>query len=57
MTDHLTKKLDHKWIGPFKIIKVISPAAVKLTMAGPQCQVLYRDLLTFRAIPDTGQVA
>ena len=26
------KKLDHKWSGPFKITKVVSPAAVKLTL-------------------------
>ena len=30
MTDHPTKKMDHKWTGPFNILKVISPAAVKL---------------------------
>jgi hypothetical protein len=28
MTNCLTKKLDHKWIGPFTIIKVVSPATV-----------------------------
>jgi len=32
MTDRPTKKLDHKWIGPFKVIKVISPAAIKLQL-------------------------
>ena len=31
-TNHPTKKLDHKWIGPFKIVKAISPAAVKLQL-------------------------
>ena len=29
-TTRPTKKLDHKWLGPFVIKKVISPAAVKL---------------------------
>src|SRR5260221_4494150 len=33
MTTHLTKKLDHKWLGPFVIKKVISPAAVKLHLS------------------------
>ncbi len=33
MTTHLTKKLDHKWLGPFVIEKVISPAAVKLCLS------------------------
>ncbi len=27
-TTHLTKKLDHKWLGPFMIKKIISPAAI-----------------------------
>ena len=26
------KKLDHHWIGPFKILKVVSPAALKLQL-------------------------
>ena len=26
------KKLDHRWIGPFKILKVVSPAALKLQL-------------------------
>src|SRR5260221_5634942 len=33
MTTHLTKKLDHKWLGPFVIEKVISPAAIKLCLS------------------------
>ena len=33
MTTHLTKKLDHKWLGPFVIKKVISPTAVKLCLS------------------------
>src|SRR6266446_4185960 len=33
MTTHLTKKLDHKWLGPFVIEKVISPTAVKLCLS------------------------
>ncbi len=28
------KKLDHKWSGPFKVAKAISPAAVKLNLTG-----------------------
>ncbi len=28
------KKLDHKWLGPFKVAKAISPAAVKLNHTG-----------------------
>src|SRR5258706_7581389 len=32
-TTHPTKKLDHKWLGPFVIKKVISPAAVKLCLS------------------------
>jgi len=31
-TDRPTKKLDHRWIGPFRILKVVSPAAVKLQL-------------------------
>src|SRR5258707_4907383 len=27
------KKLDHKWAGPFAIMKVISPAAIKLCLS------------------------
>ena len=26
------KKLDHRWIGPFKILKVVSPVALKLQL-------------------------
>src|SRR5258708_1702451 len=33
MTTHLTKKLDHKWLGPFVIEKVVSPATVKLSLS------------------------
>ena len=33
MTTHLTKKLDHKWLGPFVIEKVVSPAAIKLHLS------------------------
>src|SRR5258707_7638787 len=32
-TTHPTKKLDHKWLGPFVIEKVISPAAIKLRLS------------------------
>jgi len=28
-----TKKLDHKWLGPFVIKKVISPATIKLCLS------------------------
>jgi len=35
-TDQPTKKLDHKWIGPFQIVKVVSPAAVKLQLTARQ---------------------
>jgi len=35
-TDRPTKKLDHRWIGPFKILKVISPAALKLQLTAKQ---------------------
>ena len=31
-TNHPMKKLDHWWIGPFKILKVVSPAALKLQL-------------------------
>ena len=33
MTTCLTKKLDHKWLGPFEIKKVISSTAVKLHLS------------------------
>ena len=36
MTNCLTKKLDHKWIGPFKVIKDISPTAIKLQLTARQ---------------------
>ena len=32
-TTHLTKKLDHKWLGSFVIKKVVSAAAVKLCIS------------------------
>ena len=35
-TDCPMKKLDHHWIGPFKILKVISPAALKLQLTAKQ---------------------
>ena len=34
-TTRPTKKLDHKWLGPFVIEKVVSPAAVKLHLQCP----------------------
>src|SRR5260370_19113973 len=33
-TDRPTKKLDHKWAGPYQIKKIVSPAAVKLKLSG-----------------------
>src|SRR5258707_5063227 len=33
MTTCPTKKLDHKWLGPFVIEKVVSPTAVKLCLS------------------------
>src|SRR5258705_1105278 len=33
MTTRLTKKLDHKWLGPFVIKKVVSPATIKLCLS------------------------
>jgi len=33
MTTCPTKKLDHKWLGPFVIEKVISPATIKLCLS------------------------
>src|SRR6266446_5123976 len=33
MTTHPTKKLDHKWLGPFVIEKVVSPTTVKLCLS------------------------
>src|SRR5258707_2117886 len=33
MTTCLTKKLDHKWLGPFVIEKVVSPTAIKLCLS------------------------
>ena len=32
-TTRLTKKLDHKWLGPFVIEKIMSPATVKLRLS------------------------
>src|SRR5258708_9070174 len=37
MTTCPTKKLDHKWLGPFVIKKVISPATVKLCLSPHEC--------------------
>ena len=31
---HPSKKLDNKWAGPFKVVKVVSPNAVKLALSG-----------------------
>src|SRR5260370_8073731 len=33
MTTHPTKKLDHKWLGPFEIKKVVSSATIKLCLS------------------------
>ncbi len=33
MTTHPTKKLDHKWLGPFVIEKVVSPTTIKLCLS------------------------
>src|SRR5260370_5133974 len=30
------KKLDHKWAGPFTITKVVSPAAIKLSLSAQE---------------------
>src|SRR5260221_5554402 len=38
-TTHLTKKLDHKWLGPFEIEKVISSATVKLCLSPHECGI------------------
>src|SRR5258707_13685347 len=35
-SDHPMKKLDHKWVGPFTITKVISPAAIKLCLSAQE---------------------
>src|SRR5258705_1720791 len=32
-SNHPMKKLDHKWAGPFTVMKVISPAAIKLHLS------------------------
>src|SRR5258708_13178824 len=32
MTTHLTKKLDHKWLGPFAIQNSIPPPTIKLSL-------------------------
>src|SRR5258705_11117556 len=34
-----TKKLDHKWLGPFEIEKVISSAAIKLHLSPCKCGI------------------
>src|SRR5258708_4189606 len=33
MTTHPTKKLNHKWLGPFMIKKIISPTTIKLHLS------------------------
>jgi transposase InsO family protein len=35
-TDRPTKKLDHKWLGPFKVLKIISRAALKLQLTAKE---------------------
>jgi hypothetical protein len=35
-TDCPTKKLDHKWLGPFKVLKIISRAALKLQLTAKE---------------------
>src|SRR5258707_8332018 len=39
MTTCLTKKLDHKWLGPFEIEKVVSTATVKLCLSPHECGI------------------
>src|SRR5258705_12701783 len=39
MTTHLTKKLDHKWLGPFEIEKVVSSATIKLCLSPCECGI------------------
>src|SRR5260370_5220191 len=34
-----TKKLDHKWLGPFEIEKVISSATIKLHLSPCKCGI------------------
>ena len=34
-----SKKLNDKWAGPFKIVKIVSPNAIKLTLSGCVCGV------------------
>src|SRR5260221_597314 len=35
-SDHPMKKLDHKWAGPFAVMKVISPATIKLCLSAQE---------------------
>src|SRR6266446_2943502 len=39
MTTRPTKKLDHKWLGPFEIEKVISSATIKLHLSPCKCGI------------------
>src|SRR5258708_7937477 len=39
MTTCLTKKLDHKWLGPFEIKKVVSSTTVKLHLSPCECGI------------------
>ena len=39
MTTCLTKKLDHKWLSPFEIEKVVSSAAIKLCLSPCECGI------------------
>ena len=32
-TTHPTKRLDHKWLGPFVIEKIVSPTPIKLHLS------------------------
>ena len=45
-TNQPMKKLNHQWIGPFKILKVVSPTALKL----------HPEVVAFtRALADSGK--
>src|SRR5260221_266989 len=52
MTTCLTKKLDHKWLGPFEIEKVISSATVKLHLSPHKCGIHLRSSIS-KALPCT----